>query len=327
VTPRVSIVIATHERPRLLLRCVGALLRQDLAPGEYEIIIVDDGSAEPSRRATLRTLGGLMFRAERPSLRYLHQRRNRGPAAARNIGWRAAHAPVIAFTDDDTVPDASWLREGLRALDAGADAVAGVIDVPLPKHPTDYERDAAGLARARFATANCFVRRAALEAIGGFDERFRSAWREDTDLEFSLRASGAAVGTAARARVVHPVRPARFGVSLAQQRKVMFDALLYKKFPAWYRAHERPRPPWAYYVSVAGGAAGVAAAAYGSIAGALLGLGTWLVLAVRFARRRLAGTSRAPRHIAEMLWTSLWIPWLSVFWRLKGALRFRVWFV
>ena len=325
--PRVSVVIATHERPRLLLRCVSALQRQNLPASDYEIVIVDDGSSEAARRTTLRHLTALSRAPGQATVRYLHQADNRGPATARNVGWRAAEAAIIAFTDDDTLPHPDWLREGLRAVAAGADAVAGRIEVPLPPQPTDYERDAAGLAGADFATANCFVRKSALEAIGGFDERFRAAWREDTDLEFSLRAHGAIVGSAADARVLHPVRPAGFGVSLRQQRKVMFDALLYKKFPEWYRAYVRPRPPLAYYAMVACGILGAVAAILGHAVAAVLALGAWLLLAARFAARRLAHTSHAPRHVAEMLWTSLWIPWLSVYWRLRGALHYRVWFV
>ena len=324
---RVSVVIATHERPGLLARCVRALLRQDIPPQSYEVVVVDDGSSDAAKRVTMQALTELAEGRDRPTERYLHQPRNRGPAAARNVGWRAAAAPVIAFTDDDTVPDAGWLREGLAALDGGFDAVAGRIEVPLPPEPTDYERDAAGLARAEFATANCFVRRAALSAIGGFDERFRTAWREDTDLCFALRAQDRPVGTAERARVVHPVRPAGWGVSLAQQRKVMFDALLYKKYPAWYRREVRPRPPFHYYAMVAAGLAGVLAVATGQVVPAAVGIAIWIGLATRFAARRLADTSRTPRHVAEMVWTSLWIPWLSVYWRVRGALRYRVWFV
>jgi len=324
---QVSVVIATHERPELLARCVRALLQQDLPPQAYEIIVVDDGSSDTAKRATLQGLAELRGGRGRPTVRYLHQSVNRGPAAARNVGWRAAGAPVIAFTDDDTVPAADWLREGLAALERGDDAVAGRIEVPLPPQPTDYERDAAGLARAQFATANCFVRQDALAAIGGFDERFRTAWREDTDLAFALRAHGHRVGMAGRARVVHPVRPAGWGVSLAQQRKVMFDALLYKKYPDWYRSEVRRRPPFHYYAMVAAGLAGALAVATGQVVAAAIGVGIWIGLAARFAARRLADTSRAPRHVAEMAWTSLWIPWLSVYWRVRGALRYRVWFV
>jgi len=193
--------------------------------------------------------------------------------------------------------------------------------------PTDYERDAAGLEHAEFVTANAFVRRDLLASIGGFDERFRSAWREDTDLLFRLRASGAIVRNAPLARVVHPVRPARWGVSVAQQRKVMFDALLYKKFPRGYRRYVRPHPPWEYYAAVVSGLCAILNAFAGQWSLALACFLLWLAIGAVFAWRRLSHTSHAPRHVAEMLVTSLLIPWVSVYWRARGALRFRVPFV
>ena len=263
MNPRVSVVIATYERRALLLRCVDALLAQTLPSSQYEIVIVDDGSSRSTREHVVAALATRRRLRRAPTLRFLWMPANRGPAAARNCGILAARGDVVAFTDDDTVPRPDWLQAGLDAIAAGADAVAGAVDVPLPAVPTDYERDAAGLSNAGFVTANAFVRRDLLAAIGGFDERFRCAWREDTDLCFRLRASGAIVRASNRARVVHPVRPARWGVSLAQQRKVMFDALLYKKFPQGYRRYVRPHPPWEYYAAVGAGLCALLIAAAG----------------------------------------------------------------
>src|SRR5690348_17598480 len=98
--------------------------------------------------------------------------------------------------------------------------------MPLPVMPTDYERNESGLERAEFITANCFVRRGVLERLSGFDESFRMPWREDSDLHFRLLEAGFRVARAEDAIVVHPVRPAPWGVSLRQQKKVVFDALL-----------------------------------------------------------------------------------------------------
>ncbi|TMG77552.1 MAG: glycosyltransferase, partial [Betaproteobacteria bacterium] len=156
MSPAVAVVVPTCGRPDLLRRCVAALEAQSLAADAYEIIVVDDTLAR------------------------------RGPAATRNIGWRRAKAPIVAFTDDDTVPDADWLARGLAAFEPGVDAVAGRIVMPLPATPTDYERNEQGLERAEFVTANCFVRRAVLQRLGGFDESFRLPWREDSDLHFRL---------------------------------------------------------------------------------------------------------------------------------------------
>jgi hypothetical protein len=129
------------------------------------------------------------------------------------------------------------------------------------------------------------------------------------------------------ARVVHPVRPARWGVSLAQQRKVMFDALLYKKFPDGYRRYVRARPPWEYYGAVVAGLCALVNGVAGFRMLALACCVAWLGISAGFASRRLADTSHAPRHVAEMIVTSLLIPWVSVYWRTRGALRFRVPFV
>jgi hypothetical protein len=113
------------------------------------------------------------------------------------------------------------------------------------------------------------------------------------------------------------------GVSLRQQRKSLFDALLYKKHPDLYRRHIRPAAPLDYY----GMLLALLTALGGGLAGSVVvpvGAGcVWAVLMVRFLGRRLRGTSRAPAHLAEMVCTSLLIPALSVFWRLYGAVKFR----
>jgi GT2 family glycosyltransferase len=284
----VSVVVPTCGRPALLRRCVAALEEQTLPADEVEIIVVDDTASR------------------------------RGPAAARNIGWRRARAPIVAFTDDDTVPDPAWLEKGLAAFGPQVDAVAGRIVMPLSPTPTDYERNEQGLERAEFVTANCFVRRRVLEQLGGFDQSFRLAWREDADLQFRLLEAGFRVARAPQALVVHPVRPAHWGVSLRQQRKVMFDALLFRKHRALYRSRIRSTPRWDYYAIVA------------SLLAASLwppALVIWLFLSARFCAQRLRGTSKAPSHVAEMVLTSILIPPLSVFWRVVGALKFRVAFV
>lgn len=325
--PSVSVIIATYERPQFLLRCIDALLAQTLPGARFEIVVVDDGSSRTTRERVMAELSSRRYRHRAPTLRFLWLPLNRGLAAARNHGILAARGGIIAFTDDDTLPHPDWLQAGLVAIANGADAVAGTIEVPLPAVPTDYERDAAELTHAGFVTANCFVRRELLAAVGGFDERFRCAWREDTDLFFRLRASGAIVRASHAARVVHPVRPARWGVSLAQQRKVMFDALLYKKFPQGYRRYVRPRPPWEYYAAVAAGICAAVNAVAGIRLLALISLAVWLGIGAAFASRRLSNTSHSPRHVAEMIVTSLLIPWLSVYWRTRGALHFRVPFI
>lgn len=320
---QVSVVVPTFRRPDLLARCLEALAAQDFPPTEWEILIADD-AASPATRAQVEAAAPALSPV---AVRYLPITRTQGPAAARNAGWHAARGGIIAFTDDDCVPEPGWLTAGVACFDRPeVDAVGGRIIVPLPPDPTDYERDAAGLERAEFATANAFCRREALAAVGGFDQRFTAAWREDSDLQFALMTAGRTIIAAPAAVVVHPVRPARWGISLSQQRKSRFEALLYRNFPHLYRTRIGAGPPWSYYGAVACLiAVGVGMIVPAGPVAALAFLG-WLILTARFCARRLRHTSKRPRHVAEMVATSALIPPLSIYWRLRGAITYRAWF-
>lgn len=325
MSPRVSVVVPSYERPAMLHRCLTALAAQELPGSDLEIIVVHDGPSAAACQLVAEWATKLAARGG-PSVRY-HAPPHGGPAAARNAGWRLATADIVAFTDDDTVPDSRWLVAALAAMTPDVDAGWGRIVVPLPRHPTDYEVDAARLSVSQFVTANCFCRKRVLERLGGFDERFEQAWREDSDLYFRLIDSGARVVHAADAVVVHPVRPASWGVSLRQQRKVLYDALLFKKHRLHYRERIRRRPRWDYYVIVASlVASGAALAVQAPLAAAGSGA-LWLVLTGRFCSARLAPATKRVSHVAEMVVTSILIPPIAVFWRLVGALRYRVVFL
>ena len=322
--PRISVVVPTCGRPRLLERCLDALAQQQFVAGFFEIIVVDDRPSSATE-AVVRSWAAPVIRSGN-DMQYVASPGPHGPAAARNRGWRLARSEIVAFTDDDTIPDASWLVNGLKALDGSLDAVCGRIVMPIPQLPTDYERDASGLARAEFVTANCFCRKTVLERVGGFDERFKLAWREDSDLHFRILDSGARIGYAGDAVVVHPVRPAPWGVSLQQQKKVMFDALLFKNHPGLYRTRIRKSARWDYYAIVAALLGAIAAGLYGSPGWGAVLFGLWALLTARFCMQRLRGTSHTPSHVAEMIVTSALIPPLATFWRVAGMLKFRVGF-
>jgi glycosyltransferase involved in cell wall biosynthesis len=322
---RASIVVPTYRRPDLLERCLAALVDQDFDPHRFEIIVADDGDDPRTRtlvqRWTRRTAGA-------PRVAYVPVRTTRGPAGARNAGWREAVGEVIAFTDDDTIPHPDWLGEGCRAMAPGVAAAAGRVRVPLPRGPlTDYERDIARMADAEFVTASCFVSHATLAEIGGFDPTFTAAWREDSDLQFTLLERKGRVVRAPRAVVDHPVRPMTWQERVGAHRKILFDALLYKKHPRLYRERIRSSPPWLYYAIVAAILVGVLGLLALQPRWALGGFVAWALLTAAFCVRRLRGGSLAPAHVAEIVMSSVAIPVVAVFWRLVGAWRFRVRFL
>src|SRR5437899_3890548 len=139
---RVSVVVPTYRRPTLLVLCLEALAAQDFDPAAIEVIVADDAADEATRQQVVD-----MAAKFGQTLIYVPVIATHGPAAARNVGWRTARAPIIAFTDDDCVPEPGWLSTGVRALEANPDlaAVSGQVVVPLPPEPSDYERDTAGL--------------------------------------------------------------------------------------------------------------------------------------------------------------------------------------
>jgi glycosyltransferase involved in cell wall biosynthesis len=316
----ISVVVPTCGRMDLLDRCLDALTRQTLPGSSFEVIVVDD---EPNHN-TLHLVAGWRARTlERgPRLVYLANSGRHGAAAARNLGWRAAQAPIVAFTDDDGVPAPTWLAQGLAAFGDEVDVLCGRIDThtAAPGHDSAAQRadtDAVCI-------ANCFCRKSVLVALDGFDERFEQASHGDADLHFRLLGMGARIAWAPAAVVVQPVPPQAWGASLAQTRRAVFDALLYKKHPRLYRERIAAAPPWDHYFAVAALVVALGALLAGANTLALLAGLAWLALTARLCLQRLRGTAHTVSHIADVVLTSALIPPLSVFWRLAGAIRYRV---
>ena len=314
-----TIVIATRRRDDLLARCLRALDRQAYPADAYEVIVADDAASAATRACVERVALTSQVR-----MRYVPVLARHGPAAARNVGWRQAHGTVIAFTDDDTIPHKGWVRSFVDAVTRGADAGWGVTIVPTDDPPTDHERETKGLEHAGFVSANAFCRRDVLDELGGFDERYSAASREDSDLFFRLLESGYRVEHVPESVVVHPVRPAPWAVSLRKARAHEWDALLYKEHPALYREYVRPDRPHLYYAIVGAMALGAVGAVTRRRRVAATGLAAWGALTAALAARRLRHTSHAPAHVADVVVTSALIPPLSLFWRVRGGIRHRV---
>jgi hypothetical protein len=246
---------------------------------------------------------------------------------------------LVLFTDDDCLPGPYWIKSYWLAyrvcVQQGVNgkfghrplAFKGPVSVPCPERPTDHERNTAGLAKAEFVTANCACTRNALELAGGFDESFAMAWREDSDLEFRLIRHGVPIVHVSSAHVIHPVRKAGWGVSLKEQKKSMYNALLYKKDPQLFRKKIYSRPYWNYYAIIYCLLTAMVSAAFGHWWLAAAAGGAWALLTGAFIVKRLRGASLSFSHVAEMIVTSLFIPFLSVYWTWYGSVRFKTFFL
>jgi glycosyltransferase involved in cell wall biosynthesis len=117
--PRISVVIPTRDRAGLLASALASLERQTLAPGAYEVIVVDDESVDGTE-ALCRGWGGGI------SLRYYRQS-HAGSAVAKNLGLFLSNAEVVLFFDDDDVACESFLEEHLKAHAAYPDARVSIL--------------------------------------------------------------------------------------------------------------------------------------------------------------------------------------------------------
>jgi HAD superfamily hydrolase (TIGR01662 family) len=312
-----SVVVPTIGRPSLdaLLDALAA------APGPRpaELIVVDDRPA------------GEPLRPERPGLPPLRVVRTGGggPARARNLGWRTARTEWIAFLDDDVVPDPDWyerLEEDLADLAPDVAGSQGRVRVPLPgdRRPTDWERGTAGLAASSWITADLAYRRSALAAVGGFDERFPRAFREDSDLALRVMDTGARLVRGQR-WISHPVRPAGRWVSVRVQAGNADDVLMRRLHGRdWRERAEAPlgRRPQHTAVTAAVLAAVVLAAARKPRAAVLAAAG-WLAGTAEFAWARIRPGPRTGAEVVTMALTSVAIPPVATWHWLRGVVRHR----
>ncbi len=329
--PDYAVVVPTLGRPSLavLLRSLAAAGR----PRPSWLIVVDDRGYSPGVQTGPQREPVLDVRQVPDDLAehvLVLSSGGRGPAAARNTGWRHVprQVPWVVFVDDDVVLPADWCRrlaQDLTAADAaGVAASQAELDVPLPagRPPTDWERSTAGLSGAWWITADMAYRRDALEAVQGFDERFPRAFREDADLALRVQATGRRLVQGAR-RSTHPVRPAGPWASLRQQRGNADDVLMSRVHGrtwadrAGASTGRRPR-----HLAITAAAALVAAAGLtGRRRWAAAGAALWAAGTAEFAAARIVPGPRDRREVATMLATSVAIPPAAVWWWGLARLR------
>ena len=213
----VSVVVPTHNRAGRCADLLRRLASQSIGSDRFEVLVVDDGSTDETTDVLASLVGEVPYR-----LVPLRTPANRGPAAARNIGWRAASAPLVACIDDDCVAEDGWLAAGVAAFenDAGLGVAQGRTRPPdgvdVTKVQGWYMWRVVSEATPYFDACNIFYRRAALEGTGGFDEQMLwwssgpggatpVPWGEDTAAGWAVVEAGWGRGFVADAVVVHDV--------------------------------------------------------------------------------------------------------------------------
>jgi glycosyltransferase involved in cell wall biosynthesis len=227
---KVSVVIPTRDRPGDLKRCLAALTEQT-SRARFEVVVVNDG---------LRPIPEEVLAACRPRPLVI-QGPGTGPAAARNAGWRGAAGEIVVFTDDDTLPSATWVEAASTLLEA-APGVVG-IEGPTISRAFDplFEHSVAASGPGAWLTCNIAYRRSALEAVEGFYEGFPSAHCEDLDLGFRIEQVGGMAFDRGM-EVEHTVRPITLSQHVRNGRLVASETMLFRRHPARYADELAARP-------------------------------------------------------------------------------------
>lgn len=222
VSPEISVVVSTYQRPGHLRRCLASLAVQQGVAGRFEVIVVDDGSRDETPDIVDEARRKGVF----PLKFCTHPHDGFQLARCRNAGIRASTAPYLLFTDGDCIFPPDHLR---RHLDARRPGVVRAGDCIRLDEPTSRQIDEAAVRSGAFLRLiepraqrslrkthlksliyqlardrrrpklvgwNMAVWRDQLERINGFDERFRGWGCEDDDVALRLRMTGARVATA-----------------------------------------------------------------------------------------------------------------------------------
>jgi glycosyltransferase involved in cell wall biosynthesis/GT2 family glycosyltransferase len=202
-------VVCTYNRAATLAPCLAALRRLDYP--EYEIVVVNGPSTDGTQAVLARHPG--VKRVDNPE-------RNLG--VSRNLGIAASAGEIVAFIDDDAVPDVDWLRhlaeayEDPRVGGAGGQVIGpggdhlqfdnGIISryglpIAIQDAPDDKNAPNAEWYNIMMGTNSSF-RRTALEAVGGFDENY-AYYHDESDVCVRIINAGCRIAHLPEARVWH----------------------------------------------------------------------------------------------------------------------------
>ena len=242
--PFVSVVVGIRNEEKFIEECIESLLNLDYPKDSYEIIIVDGMSTDKTRDIVQKY----------PIKLLLNERKN--VAAARNLGVKNARGELVAFTDGDCKVDSQWLKTLVREMeDSPEDVVCFggpnlIFDTdPVFGRVVGYAQESflgsGGSAQSKNSTkkhyvgslpnCNAMYKKAAIQEVGGFDERFVVG--QDGDLNYRIGKKGNKFLYIPNAQVLHHRRGTLKSFSVRMFKYGMWMAELFKKhgeFVRWY---------------------------------------------------------------------------------------------
>jgi len=222
-TKKVAIVIPVKNRPDLLEECLSSLVDQDFSINECEVLLCDDCSEDDLEIVVNR------FRERIPKIQLLRQKESKGPAAARNMGFRSSLAAIFVCVDNDIVWEQDFLPRIIDALETHPKWVA-VQGFLLPKgNMNSILYDAPESNGQVYLSGVSAYRADALLKVGGFDEAFLLPACEDADLAARLLKLGD-YGYVPEAVAYHPTRRVTLQTHWRWRRHWKYEMFLAKRY-------------------------------------------------------------------------------------------------
>ena len=227
---KVSVIVPAYNARKTIGQCIEALLSQKYQRENYEVIVIDDGSADGTADAV-----------KAYPVKYRYQR-NQGPATARNAGAGEAQGEIILFTDSDCVPSDNWIAEMIKPFkDKEVVAVKGGYKTRQKSMVArfaqiEFEERFEMLKKAESIdmvdTYSAGYRKEIFLQMGGFDPYFPVANNEDTELSYRMSKLGYKMVFNPDAIVYHLNHPS----SIRRYTKLKFwrgywRTIVYKRFP------------------------------------------------------------------------------------------------
>ncbi len=230
----ITVVIPTYNRRKLLAQCLDSLFRQTYPCTDFEIVIVVDGGTDDT--------SSYLREVQFPCAKQIIEQPNRGQAAARNAGIRAACGKYVLLLDDDFVCAPTLIEEHVKAQDGSRSVVVGPIvhdashdnipAVAIDREIVPFYRRLASGAQEAWLPPNSSLERDVLLDCGGYDEEFSRA-REDTDLGLRLQQYGMRFRYAPSAIVRQHYAKSAGELVASGETFGKHDVMLVRKFPAY----------------------------------------------------------------------------------------------
>ncbi|MCX8070373.1 MAG: glycosyltransferase, partial [Thermodesulfovibrionales bacterium] len=241
----ISLIIPTYNRVNELMRTLSALEQQSLSKEQFEVVIIDDGSTDNTAESVRQFLANTSL-----DVKYFYQE-NKKPAAARNLGIKMSQYDLIVFLGDDTTPEKDFLKihfdtHNLKSIDRKL-AVLGYTSWPKEYKVTPFLEFINGYGSqfgydlikngeivnfSLFYTSNISISRYLLDKLDHlFDENFKIAGWEDTDIGYRLQKKGMSILYNINARTYHYHKINILTFCKRQYNIGKFSRLMFNKHP------------------------------------------------------------------------------------------------